>query len=370
MYLGFLIILAIKLFEAALRIIGRIPFDRSKHTLDSGILGVLGLLGCCSPRVRKRRRNPRVPAKDPRAASQLESQQPFVLGKKDSSPRSSSHGPPSVLRPEQAFRPYREDSDDESGFIMGSWHPFPQSGYGPLDDRATSPPAETPAKSTGFTRVGGGRARYDAPYAIQGSSSSAAPAPKHEFPSVERLDRTNPSPMPWTSDSPSIRSTVTVNRQLPPGAMTPSRPTVHVRKKSQTAIIEDASSLYNPQAGTSVVIQNNSNNAPTRPAFARAETDDSSSDATQPKRSWIPSAFRTVTKNRRMSEGSLPAMTKDDNGGRSFVVIRDKKAVAPTSSNMEPDSTATGEEEGRGSFVVLRENVAGGSKPSRRLSHA
>lgn len=230
-----------KMLEGLLRIIGRIPFDRSKYSVDSGILGVLGLMGCCgsSRRRRRRRRNRQTAVSDARSSSNLASQQPFILGNgnKDRSRPSSSQGPPSVLRPEQALRPYKEDSDDESGYIMGSWQ-----------ERAATPSFQAAPKS-GFTRVGGGRARYDSPYAIERSSVG---------PSTEPTRRPTPSPPPSRIvETPVNRSSVTVNHAvasgLPPGAMSPAQPSVHVRTKSQTAIIEDASALFNLEAGSSAV---------------------------------------------------------------------------------------------------------------------
>lgn len=371
MYLAFLIILGVKLLEALLRIVGRIPFDRSKHTLDTGLLGVMGLLGWCTPRKRRRRRHHRRTGNDIRASTAA-SQQPFVVGNKSSSPPSSSHGPPSVLRPEHALLPYREDSDDESGYIMGSWQPFPQPGYGPVDDRSTSPVVETPAKS-GFTRVGGGRARYEAPYSIATKNASPSTMGKHDFPSVERVQQ------PSAVQTPTNRSTVTVNHPsvnhpvgsgLPPGAMNPAQPHVHVRTKSQVAIIEDASALFNLQTGSSAVVQDVSELA--RPSFAH-DTDDSSADIAQPKRTL----WGKLRRSRRMSDGNMPAeQPNEGGGGRSFVVLRDKKpspgaAAASEAPRAEPASEEPAE--GRRSFVVLRGNTSEGTSsasngPQRRLS--
>ncbi|THH11480.1 hypothetical protein EW145_g629 [Phellinidium pouzarii] len=358
---------AIKIIEGLFRIVGRVPFDRSKHSLDSGLLGVLGLLGCCKPAGRRRRTNRRSTGTDQRSSTQLGSQQQFAMGNKGSTPPSSTHGTPSVLRPEQALRPYREDSDDESGFIMGSWQPFPQAGYGPIDARPPSPVVETPPKS-GFARVGGGRAHYDSPYAIQGST--AAVMAKHEFPSVERVHQPSPPPPSRFTDTPTNRSTVTVNHAvttgLPPGAMSPAQPSSHVRTKSQTAIIEDASVLFNLASGSPTAPASGGRDDPLTPPAIPIETDDSSSDVTQPRRThWFP--FR---KTRRMSEGSYPV---EGGGGRSFAVLRDKRPSGPTiSSNTETPA----EEGGRRSFVVLRGNNASDDPPSapsrstRRLSHA
>lgn len=361
-------ILSIKIIEALIRIIARIPFDRSRHSLDSGILGVLGMLGCCKPRRRKNRRTRRPLTYESQGGSSLGSKQLAVGAVKNSTPRSSI-GPPSVLRPEHALRPYREDSDDESGFIMGSWQPFPQPGYTAVEDMPPAPVGDSPPK-TGFARVGGGRAHYDSPYSIQ--NNSAASTPKQEFPSMERIRRHTPSPPLRVSETPTNRSTVTVNHQvasgLPPGAMSPARPTVHVRTKSQTAIVEDASVLYNLQAGTSGIFEQPSTDQqreePLRPPQIPVanETDDSSSDAPEPKRNhWY--NFR---KNRRMSEVEPSGEQALEEGGRSFVVIRDKRpSTAPQVQTADPaaeQSASTSADPGEGepqrSFVVIRGNKA------------
>ncbi|KLO10237.1 hypothetical protein SCHPADRAFT_999697 [Schizopora paradoxa] len=367
-YLAFILILVVKLIEASMRIFGRIPFDRSNHTLDSGFFGVLGLLNCLGRKRRRRRAQRRSPP-DTRSST-------IVLGspsalKKDSTPRSSTNGPPSVLRPEHAFLPYREDTDDEGGYIMGSWQAFPQPGYGLVEDRAPSPPVEAaavppPTTKSGFTRLGGGKAHFDSPYAIQ--TSSPASTPKHEFPSTERIAplpaQSIPSPSPTPpppfrnvgAETPSNRSTVTVNHQvasgLPPGAMSPARPAGHVRTKSQTAIIEDASVFFtNLNEGASGNAPSSSGAAtaqapgtrddPLLPPQILVEDDGGdSSDTTEPRKGhWF--NFR---KNRRMSASEATPMTpttpeepasarsEGSGAGRSFVVVRAKR---PGSSGAE-----------------------------------
>ena len=49
-YLAFLLMLIVKVVEAILRIVGGIGFGRSRHVVDSGLLGTMGLMGCCGPR--------------------------------------------------------------------------------------------------------------------------------------------------------------------------------------------------------------------------------------------------------------------------------------------------------------------------------
>jgi hypothetical protein len=126
--------------------------------MDTGLIGTCGLLGCCGGRRRSRSRS-----RPPRPSSTSRTlQDSFPLPSKAALARfspppsmSTSVGPPSVLRPEQAFRPYKEDSDDEGGYIMRAWQPFPQPVYTPVDE------APLPEPKSGFTRVGGGRAHFD-----------------------------------------------------------------------------------------------------------------------------------------------------------------------------------------------------------------
>ena len=307
----------------------------------------------------------------------------YAIGKR-ASPRSSTASP----------QPFREDTDDDNGYIMGSWQPFPQPGYTLAS--SVTPSEETPPK-TGFARVGGGRAHYDSPYSIARSNQGL------EFPSTERFSqRPSPTPPPVprysAADTPSNRSTVTVNHQvssgLPPGAMSPARPSGHVRTKSQTAVVEDASILFAARAAAAAGPSTlPTNDEPLQPPQINVDTDDSSSDATQPKRNhWY--NFR---RSRRMSDGNVDQETAqaasnaiDDTGnsndtggsvGRSFVVLRTKPpgnagAQLPSALQAaEPEG-----QEGRRSFVVIRSNnnpgssrpilPANPSKSSRRSSFA
>jgi hypothetical protein len=92
------------------------------------------------------------------------------FAQKDKVSSSSHHSggpPPSVLRPQHASQPYREDSDDdaESGHIMGAWQSFPGPGPRSSYDR-TSISTPHQHSNSGFSRIGGSRAHYDSPYAI------------------------------------------------------------------------------------------------------------------------------------------------------------------------------------------------------------
>lgn len=338
-YLGFLLVLAVKVFEGLIRLIFGIPFDKSRHSIDSGLFGVLGLIGCCGTRRRKRARRSRN-ADDTTARTGT-----FTIGAPGyqqnlkggtSTPRGSSvTGTPSVLRPEQAFRPYREDSDDETGFIMGAWQPFPTSGYAAVEDQAEP---STPVKS-GFSRVGGGRAHYESPYAI--STASKRPSPSSDNVARPPSRDVNPASSQSMAQPSFSDSSVSVNHQVvsgqtgpPPGAMAAQRPTAHVRTKSQTAIIEDASALYALQAAMNSnqsQVQERREDAPPPPRIVvndEDEDDEDEDDASAlPKRKlW----FNIRSKGRRMSEGSPPLHAPEpppdaEGGGRSFVVVREKR---------------------------------------------
>ncbi len=235
---------------------------------------------------------------------------------------------------------------------MGSWQAFPAPGYGLVDDRAPSPPIEAaavppPPTKSGFTRLGGGKAHFDSPYAIQ--ASSAASTPKQEFPSSERIlplpAQSSPSPTPLPPfrnvgvDTPSNRSTVTVNHQvtsgLPPGAMSPARPAGHVRTKSQTAIIEDASVYFTHlsegggSSSSGAAAQMGLRDDPLQPPQILVEDDGGdSSDTTEPKKGhWF--NFR---KNRRMSASEATPMTPTSRKSQRLLILREAALVDRLSS--------------------------------------
>lgn len=325
-YLALFLILVVKLLEGVLRISGRVGFHRSKHAVDSGLLGTLGLLGCCSSRRPHHSRRSRAsPAQIPKQPSTIPLTRP-TPGFRDITPTGSTQsGPPSVLRPEHALQPYKEDSDEDTGYIMGAWQPFVGPGYSPVDDT----PRQEPPKS-GFARVGGGRAHFESPYAIASGST-------HTFPSVERNVPTShlaSTSLPVEYSPPPTPSVSSVAKRpdvslLPPGAMPPA----HIRTKSQTAIIEDASALLASSDGRNGAV---------------GTTDDA---PTQRKR-WY-----NRRKSRRMSEGDLMAMADkppSSEPGRSFVVVRKQKpGVSPKDAS--GSSSAAAEPE-RKSFTVLRGN--------------
>lgn len=355
--------LVIKIVEAVVRIVGGVGFDHSNRVMDSGLFGACGLLGCCgSPRKRHRTHRKRY-----RSAEVSHSEPAFSILPPPAlvpagTPRGSTHSgqPPSVLRPEHAMRPYREESDDESGYIMGAWQSPPRPGYNIVQDAAPQP-AQAPMGS-GFSRVGGGRAHFETPYAIATGSTQT-------FPSVGRGSGSLPSPHAAEDDeSPPPSVSHVARRQdmgLPLGAMQPS----HIRTKSQTAIIEDASTFFGPVP----VAATASRHAPLGPGEGRLQPplvvpvvddddDDDESDSGQlKKKSWF-HLRRQWPRNEGASSGSeevsssVPADAPG--GGRSFVVVRDKKpskaphplSSPPAESGQDASSAA---QDAPGSFVVI-----------------
>lgn len=349
-YLALFILLLIKIIEAVTRIIGGVGFDRSRHTVDSGLVGVCGLVGCCGSRKQRKPRQRATHSDLP----QLNSQTTLPLtAPKGSTPTQSA--PPSVFRPEHALRPYKEENDDDTGFIMGAWRPFPRTGYNPVGDQARdhATPPESPAK-TGFSRVGGGRSHFDAPYSIATGSM-------HTFPSTS-VDQP-PTPQRASHESnPSVTPSFTNAERrpyssLPVGAMAPQ-----VRRKSQSAVIEHAPVL--PKAAL-VPSSSQLAVAPIPSSFRRHShlsevvspiSDDDASEVNQPikKRHWF-----QLRRARRHSEGDEARPKQDvltdkpDEAGRSFVVVRDRKPSQPVaggSGSGGPSETLTPAR----SFVVLR----------------
>ncbi|KAJ7094372.1 hypothetical protein C8R44DRAFT_645301 [Mycena epipterygia] len=362
-YLALVLMLLIKLIEAAIRIIGRVGFDRSTHTVDSGLLGACGLLGCCGSRKRRiprhRTRNTRgqgyAPPNPARASDGSSTYAPPVMMGTDSKKGSiHSQQPPSVLRPEHALRPYREESDDESGYIMGAWQPFPRPGYVPVKDTPPPPPA------SGFSRVGGGRAHIDTPYAIAPGEST----PTLEWPAMDAAQAEDEAPPMSTvvrRQSPETVSATAGPSGVPRGAMLP-----HMRTKSQTAIIEDAPMLASssrPPSRAKILQQQQAD-----------DDDDGESDAGQRrKRPWY-----HIRRHRPHSEGTPPSSyppppqadaeqaataTADVPAGRSFVVIRKTQASPARSQQLSTASTPTPT---RGSF--LTGNSSGDARASSATS--
>ena len=352
-YLALVILLTIKTIEGVTRIVGKVGFERSRHTVDSGLIGVCGLLGCCGSR---KQTSPKHRAKHtdlPKIASQTTLP---LTGPRDSTPTQSA--PPSVFRPEHALRPYREENDDDTGFIMGAWRPFPRPGYAAVGDHGTPP--ESPSKSgTGFSRIGGGRSHFDTPYSIATGSAYTFPSASLDTPQ-RHSHESNPSVTP---------SLTNAERQpypsLPPGAMAP-----HVRRKSQSAVIEHVpappKAAVAPSLPSSQLAVNASSTYRRHSQLSEVVspvTDDDPHEVSQPKkRYWF-----QLRKPRRHSDGDEArpgeevSTDKPADTGRSFVVLRDRKpsqqplasgsGSAGAGEEAVSDATATPPAK---SFVVLR----------------
>ncbi|KAJ4478997.1 hypothetical protein J3R30DRAFT_3473201 [Lentinula aciculospora] len=380
-YASFALMLAVKVIEGIVRIVGGVSFDRSRHVVDSGLFGACGLLGCCGG-PRKGHRDKRSGKSSSRAGySQAESVPrspqsdlsfpPTIAFGTGKGSIHSSGPPPSVLKPEHALRPYREESDDETGYIMGAWQPFQNraAGYIPVGDSASTsaiPPAAI--KSSGFSRVGGGRAHIDSPYAIFQAQATGS---THTFPSIGHRIAANQvatgsegelslsRPRLDESPPPSVSSNVALGQRqvyedsigLPPGAMPP----YHVRTKSQTAIIEnvDAAPPARRPAGSSA-----SNSVGTSRPPSRANRFESGGMAPAP-----PTAYRrrsaTVESDDDSSYGRSKKKWYHLRRSRAHSTEGYGSTVANESANLEPPSSSTSGK----SFVVIRKQQTSPARP-------
>ncbi|THH16421.1 hypothetical protein EW146_g4219 [Bondarzewia mesenterica] len=337
-YLAFLLMFLCKIIEALVRIFGGVGFDHSRHAVDAGLLGACSLVGCCGPRKRHPRKHRYKSSDLPQSVSQATFANSAI--RKDATPTPS--GPPSVLRPEHALRPYREDTDDENGYIMGAWQPFPRPGYNAVGEQVTTPPLEPP--KSGFSRVGGGRAHFESPYAIASGSTLT-------FPSIER----NTTPRRDSFDStPSIvppknsAERPSYNNNLPPGAMAP-----HIRRKSQSAVIENTPVISGMPASRLQGTQSPSRRQSIHPEVVSPAMDDDASEVNQPKKKhWYqrrkPRRHSEGDNSRPSGETAAPA----PEGGSSFVVVRNRRASQPlASSSKDVAVEADGPPK---TFVVIR----------------
>ena len=255
---------------------GGIGFDCSKHMVDTGILGAFGLLGCCRLRKKRRSRSNGKHKRRPKS-SDISSFLPPVGGAIHNAwtatPRmgSGNSQPPSVLKPEHANRPYREEHNDDDGYIMGAWRPSPRTsmGYIPVSDGPqTSVPGnfvlQPPQKpklslsssagsttTPGFSRIGGGRAHIDSPYAITTGSTHTFPSIGHQSLKQSSLNQST-SALP--NQLPNYERSIEDNEDDPPlslsnvesgmalgndGLPLGSTQESHIRTKSQSAIVEN-----------------------------------------------------------------------------------------------------------------------------------
>ncbi|PVF96351.1 hypothetical protein CPB86DRAFT_762385 [Serendipita vermifera] len=331
-YVAFTIMLIVKILEGLVRIFRGLSFASSRHSLDSGLFGALG---CCggSSRNKKRRRRRTVDGRHSRAYS--ESTQ-ATLAQQIQNARPSGV---SYLKPEQASMPYRESSDDDAGFIMESWSKtdlnLPAGGARSqsklaLEENVTA--ANDSAPSSGFARVGGGRAHFDTPYAIVKGKQPLAPG---------RSEMT-PAPSSQFSQPPPItpRSTSRSPDPLPKGAARP----VHSRTRSQTAVIEDASNLLSPAPATSASRPNSAGNTASRPGSAGRSTNHGHGG--RPSSSGKSPAGRS-SNSRPPSAVALPRPPSGDVPTRTGFRPSDEMGVS-AASGVKSASTSKGK--GRGWF--------------------
>ena len=378
-YLAFFLMLLVKILEGFVRLFGRVPFDKATHSMDSGLLGALSQAGCCGAKRRPPKRRGRhakgaaattvgdVGSKHtPNSSLGATATRPGTGGglyPQTSSYRSSptQAGQLSFLRPEQAFQPYREDADDESGFIMGAW--AGSTGYLPVENEPGSAGVggvlgtnAEPAKTTGFSRVGGGRARHDDPFAtLPPTAISAAAQARAGY---------------------ARQSSIGGGQGLPPGARAPRPPQGlldftaghHARANSHAAIIENVGGGALPPhrgpihddnssaTGSSVAPKKGGGfwqrRVSSTPNQLQDSYDDEDTDTGKGTvgRSWFGRLMHRSEGDAGPSTSTPPA----EPGTSSFVVVRNKKPSAGPSSTPKPEeSRATGEEAPK-PFVVVR----------------
>ena len=276
---------------------------------------------------------------------------------------------------------------------MGAWHSN-KPGYSAVEDQPFAVPTPPSQKSSGFTRVGGGRAHFDTPYAIQSDSRASLDrqslVPNHGITSPE--PDYNPPPVPpkfgttsTNTSTPSVGNfqssgsnnnppAYSVNgdggggppaptivraagrQNLPHGAMPPA----HFRVQSQSAIVvhpgltDPFTGSSGPRNGTGASNTPGKTPSPLRPPIRYVSED----SPTPNKKPW----FRAL-RNKGHSDSGVPVDEEADlptdagggsTSGRSFLVVRKDQGQ---SHNKRPSTSgSSGDDPGqkKGSFVVLR----------------
>ncbi|QRV72864.1 membrane protein [Ceratobasidium sp. AG-Ba] len=389
-YVMFILILVCKILEGLVRLFWSISFDRSHHSVDSGLMGALGQAGCCGARQRRRRsRGHRYRLSGSQSGSSnskagLTARRPSTgldypsvdglaytsgNGNGMSYPPGPSNvvpAPQSYLRPEQAWQPYREADDDEGGYIMQSWHQQPhnnaQPGYptaqqGGYQAVPTQPPPASTSGSSGFSRVKGGRAHYDSPFAI----------------------RTPARPSPLSSQV-----------HLPPGARPPevvgggTGMSKHARTRSQTAVVEDATqpvplppSVLPPPVITADDEDSPASSEPVRRRFwfgrgggAGSDSQDDGSSGVTGAGAGGKTSLWPFGKRRRGSEADLDFGVGDEDGGKSSGFVVTRRGRGGPAAGDGSGSNAQSEESAAptSSFSVIRQPRPGTGDSNRRQS--
>lgn len=314
-----------KALEGLVRLIWKVPFDRSKHVVDTGLIGAIGLAAKRQDKQVVRLQEATSRARPSQAGSDSTAQRLLAPNIHTIGSRTTVSSPPSVLRPEHLNQPYREDSDDETGYILGAWRYDEDLSTEPLTPPAIDLSPVSPQSSTGFSRVAGGRANMDSPYTISlgtGAASDIAPS------------RTAP-----------IAS-------LPPGAMPPDQ--FHTRRKSQSAIIEDATFSHRATAVAT------SAGTISQDEFSSLGDDNSSHPPR--RKNWLQRALfpDSIGRDpRRSRHGTLAdelnppdAPSGSSNSPRTFVVIRERKPSPLSQAQLPEDQEPP--DEGVRSFTVVR----------------
>lgn len=358
-YMVFAIMLLVKLTEGIIRFVWKIPFDKSRRTSDAGLLGVLGFLPWSKRSKRRRSRQHRSRPSHTSRESDVRASMMFDQLDRPQGPYQMGHlgtssSVPSYLRPEQAATPYREDGDDpDGGFILGAFH----GDYLPADAPRQFPQSLAPPPTTGFTRVKGGRAHFDAPFSIQAPPDADERRAQRQAPQTHGTQ-----PLPDTY------------AHISSGRTPNSSQIFHGRTKSQTVVIEDIANLGTPLDNYPV------GGGPPSPVLYRAEsplappaipiihTDDASTDSSvRPRRKfWFAKSASDQHHNDDSDAGNDSDRNEVGLGIWPFRRARNKseadaaQAQPPTTS--EPPPTVR-------SFQVVRQprptqNLSGDAGPS------
>ncbi|KAG9016937.1 hypothetical protein FRB93_009467 [Tulasnella sp. JGI-2019a] len=303
-YIAFALILLMKILEGLVRLFGRIPFDKARHSSDTGLFGTIGMLSFFRRHRRggsHTRRHRYRPAHSNHGHSSNPSPNVYAANTMPTPmEKNLSHSVPSYLRPEHATTPYREDGDDpDKGYILGAFHDEDQLEPAlPQQYHYTQPPAPAPPSNSGFTRVKGGRANFETPFAIRTPPNPEArrqPKPTGESPAPVTVYPPSSFIHPQHSEASSSISSEPVPKRVG-----------HSRRRSETAVIADASSLNTQQAGPP------SSRGPPSPAFPRQSPlfppvmplpmDDDSDSSVAPKRKYWFGGSKTPEHRRADSE--------------------------------------------------------------------
>jgi hypothetical protein len=389
-YLTFGLMFLVKIIEGIVRLYGRAPFDKSKRAVDTGLFGALALAGCCglAPRSRKKRstsRNKHVRYQKSEGdgdgmsiSTQGQSGSGTTgtgmigegVGQSSNSVQAPpSVGPPSFLRPEQALTPYREEADDDSGYIMRAWQPYSENEQsdGVYQTVAAVDNNPTQPSSSGFSRVGGGRARFDSPFAINN---------EREYSPQSMTARRNAGSGTVSYPPPPL------NLQLPPGARAPISPST---RQNQVSSPIPAENPLTPPPHLPLMIDNDdvstdSSAAMQKPKFwftrargGSVSTNEDIEEARNTKKAgWRPFGRKPPPPRRESSGDSemivpsevpSPPPAPAEGASKSFIVVRKPQSRPNTGSTSGAAASASHERGGSGSGTGKSFEVVRTSRP-------